>query len=51
MCDKCVEIDERIERHRRIVSRTTDELTNERLAELIADLQAQKAAFHPKPKE
>jgi hypothetical protein len=47
MCDKCVEIEKKIEHYRRIVSRVMDPLTNERVAELITDLEAQKAALHP----
>ena len=46
MCDKCVEIDEKIERCRRLVALITDQLTNERLGELIADLLARKVSFH-----
>jgi hypothetical protein len=47
MCDKCVEIDQKIEHYRSIASRLADQLTKERIAELIADLLAQKSALHP----
>jgi hypothetical protein len=46
MCDKCVEIDERIEHYRSIATRVHDELTREGIAALIADLEAKKASFH-----
>jgi hypothetical protein len=51
MCDKCVEIDEKVEHYRRLVALITDQLTNERLGELIADLLAQKVALHPEQDE
>jgi hypothetical protein len=51
MCDKCVEINKKIEHYRRLVALITDQLTNERVAELIADMEAQKASFHPEQKK
>ena len=48
MCDKCNEINEKIEHYRDIAARLSDPLTIERIAELIAELVAQKAALHPK---
>jgi hypothetical protein len=47
MCDKCQELDKKIEHYRRIVSRITDQLTNERVEKLIEEMQAQKVALHP----
>jgi hypothetical protein len=47
MCDKCVEIDKRIEHYRDIAARLLDPLTIERIAELIAELVAEKALLHP----
>ena len=46
MCEKCVEIDKRIERYRRLLLGMTDQVTVERAQELIADLAAQKIARH-----
>jgi hypothetical protein len=46
MCEKCVEIDKNIERYRRIQRTIGDQVTIDRTKELIADLQAQKAALH-----
>jgi hypothetical protein len=51
MCDKCVELDEKIERYRRVSSSINDQLTIDRIKELIADLQAQKATLHPEQEE
>ncbi len=47
MCDKCQELDKKIEHYRSLVARVTDQLTNERVAKLIEEMQAQKAALHP----
>ena len=47
MCEKCVEIDKTIERYRQIERSIMDQLTVDRTKELIAELEAQKAALHP----
>ena len=47
MCEKFDEIDKTIERYRRILLSISDDLTVDRTRQLIADLQAQKAALHP----
>ena len=47
MCDKCVELDDKIDHYQRIASKITDQLTIDRIKELIAQLESQKAAFHP----
>jgi hypothetical protein len=47
MCEKCVELDKKIERYRRIGLAMTDELTIDRIKELVADMSAQKVKFHP----
>ena len=51
MCDKCDEYDKRIEHYSRILLSIGDQITVERIMELIADLRAQKAALHPEQKE
>jgi hypothetical protein len=51
MCDKCVELDKKIEHYRRILLSIGDQITVERLKAMIGDLQAQKAAFHPEPEQ
>jgi hypothetical protein len=51
MCDKCVELDKKIERYRMVSSSVADQLTIDRIKGLIADLQAQKATLHPEQEE
>ena len=51
MCEKCAELDERIERCRRVSSWINDQLTIDRIKALIEELQVQKAAFHPENEE
>ena len=48
MCEKCVEIDTTIKRYQGIRSRISDQFTVDRIKELIAELEAQKAALHPR---
>jgi hypothetical protein len=50
MCDKCDELDKKIEHYRRIRSSIGDQITIERIEALIGDLQAQKATLHPEQK-
>jgi hypothetical protein len=47
MCEKCVEIDNTIERYRKIKRSIGDQVTVDRTKELIAELKAQKIALHP----
>ena len=47
MCEKCNNIDKTIERYRRILLAIGDQLTIDRTKEMIADLEARKAALHP----
>jgi hypothetical protein len=51
MCDKCAELDKRIEHYSLILLSIGDRLTVERLHAMIADLQAQKVALHPEPEQ
>jgi hypothetical protein len=46
MCDKCIELDGKIAHYRWLASMITDQLTLDRIKELIAKLEWQKAAFH-----
>jgi hypothetical protein len=50
MCEKCDEIDKTIERYRRIKERILDQAFVDRAKELIAELEADKAALHPEEK-
>jgi len=47
MCEKCVEIDGKVERYRRLSSGLTDEATLDGIKKLITQLKAEKAALHP----
>jgi hypothetical protein len=47
MCQKCIEVDKTIERFRQVKRSISDQLTVERAHEVIADLEAKKAALHP----
>jgi hypothetical protein len=47
MCEKCVELDERIERYRKLIRGVSDRLTVESAKKLIDEAQARKAKFHP----
>jgi hypothetical protein len=46
MCEKCVEIDKKIEHYRFMASRITDQPMLDGIKELIERMQAQKAALH-----
>jgi hypothetical protein len=47
MCDKCVELDKKLEQYRRLASSITDQLTIDRLNKLIKDTVTEKAKLHP----
>jgi len=47
MCDKCVELDSKIEHYRFMASRTTDQPMLDGIKELIERMQVQKLALHP----
>jgi hypothetical protein len=51
MCDKCEELDKKIDHYETILVSIGDRATVERLMAMIADLQAQKAALHPEQKQ
>jgi FAD/FMN-containing dehydrogenase len=48
MCDKCVELDGKIEHYERISASISDQLTIDRIKELVEQMKAQKSALHPK---
>jgi hypothetical protein len=50
MCDKCDEIDKKIERYRRLARQVTDQPFNERALVVIADLEGNKRTLHPEQK-
>jgi hypothetical protein len=47
MCEKCVELDDKIQHYERIRSAISDQLTVDRIKELVEQMRAQKAALHP----
>jgi hypothetical protein len=51
MCDKCAELDAKIEHLRGLAGRIRDEATLKGIYDLIADAVAHKAALHLDPDE
>jgi len=51
MCDKCDELDKKIERYSRMLLSIGDQITVERIKALIGELQTQKATIHPEQKQ
>lgn len=49
MCEKCAELDRKIEHYERICSAMGDELTVSRIKELVETLKAEKAKLHSPP--
>jgi hypothetical protein len=47
MCGICNQLDENIAHYKKIQAAMTDQLTIERIAALVAELEAQKVALHP----
>jgi hypothetical protein len=50
MCDKCDELDGKIERYRKLTSAISDWLTLDGIADRIKEIEAQKVKFHPEQK-
>jgi beta-phosphoglucomutase-like phosphatase (HAD superfamily) len=51
MCEKCMELDRKIEHYRELTQSRTDQPTIDGLKELIRDLHEQKIALHAGPAE
>jgi hypothetical protein len=51
MCDKCVELDGKIEHYQRMASKTPDQSTLDGIQKLIKRMKAQKAALHPEQEQ
>ena len=47
MCDNCVELDRKLARYERLSKSISDQLTIDRINELVKQIKAQKAALHP----
>jgi hypothetical protein len=50
MCEKCIELDKKIEHYGQLSSWITDQKTIEQLGLFIEKLRAEKAALHPEAK-
>jgi hypothetical protein len=46
MCDKCVELGGKIARYERLSKSISDQLTIDRINELVRQIKAQKTALH-----
>jgi hypothetical protein len=46
MCERCDRLDEKIQHYGKVISAMTDQLTIERIATLVLEMQTQKAALH-----
>ncbi|MCG2665314.1 hypothetical protein ACFPFP_00030 [Bradyrhizobium sp. GCM10023182] len=51
MCYKCIEIDAKIERFRRIAARFDDDALSQGLEAAIIELLAEKSLLHPEQQE
>ena len=51
MCQKCKELDQKIEHYRELSQSATDQPTINRFKELIRELYEQKIALHARPAE
>jgi hypothetical protein len=49
MCQSCLEIDKRVERHRELLRSTTDPAEIERINRLIAGLYNDRVRLHQNP--
>jgi hypothetical protein len=47
MCEKCIELDSKIEHYHVLASRVTDQPVLDGIKNLIEQMQAEKAALHP----
>ena len=50
MCDKCTELDKKIEHYQKLAARIFDPPTIEGINKLIEEMQAEKAKLHPERK-
>jgi hypothetical protein len=51
MCEKCIEIDAKIERYQHLSRWITDQPTLDAIKKLTEDLKTEKAVLHPSKKE
>ena len=51
MCDKCVNLDQTIERYRKLIEGISDRLIIESARKLINEAERRKAELHPEQKQ
>jgi hypothetical protein len=51
MCDKCIQLNKKIEHYERLALGMADDLTLERIRESVREMRAQKAALHPEQEQ
>lgn len=51
MCTKCNELDKRIARYSRLSGLVSDRFTIDRFDQVVAEIEAEKAALHPEQKK
>jgi hypothetical protein len=47
MCERCVELDAKIDRYKQMARMVTDQRTLDAIAKAIEEANAEKAALHP----
>jgi hypothetical protein len=47
MCDRCVELDRKIEHYRKLALAISDRLTVKGITDLIKEMEARKMELHP----
>jgi hypothetical protein len=51
MCEKCIELDRKIEHYQRLASSIIDQRTIDGIDQLIKNMEAEKARLHGEPKK
>jgi hypothetical protein len=51
MCDKCIELDAKIEHYQYISLMLTDQQTRDGIQKLVEQMKAEKAALHPEQQQ
>ena len=49
MCDKCRELDKKIEHMQTLAARVLDQMTTNGIAELVREMRDEKKKLHPDP--
>lgn len=51
MCEKCIEIDAKIEHYQRLSSMVTDQATLDAIKKLVKQMKAEKVTLHPEQQQ